>query len=141
MAGKLLQHALLAEPEPLRSIEVRSAGLCAFPGDAPSANSVEAMKRVGLDISDHRSSPLSDQLLEISDLILGMTQEHLDVIREDHPKAHTKLRRYREWITKGPQNVPDPFGGSLDLYIETRDSLAEAIPSIMLYLKSLLHEN
>jgi hypothetical protein len=32
--------------------------------------------------------------------------------------------------------VPDPFGGPLDVYVETRDVLAEAIPSIINYLKS-----
>ena len=31
--------------------------------------------------------------------------------------------------------VPDPFGGSLTDYIETRDSLAEAIPSILRWLR------
>ena len=45
MAERLLAHALSAEPEPLKSLEVRSAGVAAYGGDYPSENSVLALKR------------------------------------------------------------------------------------------------
>jgi protein-tyrosine-phosphatase len=59
MAESLLRHALAAEKPPLNAIEVRSAGMAAFPGDSASENAVRAMAKVGLDISAHRSTPLS----------------------------------------------------------------------------------
>lgn len=141
MARKLLEHALRAEEEPLRSIEVRSAGVSAFAGDPASSNAIKAMLPVRLDIADHRSRPLHAHLVDESDLILGMTSAHLDIIRSAHPTVRASLKRFREWIPQGSKEVPDPFGGSLDHYIETRDALAEAIPSIIRYLWSLHHEN
>ncbi len=138
MAERLLQHALNAENGTLKDIRVISAGVSAFPGDPASRNAVTALKAVNLDLSDHRSQPLSDQLLEVSDLILTMTQSHVDIIQQQHPDSDVPVFRFREWIESGPREVPDPFCGSLELYKDTRDSLAEAIPSIINYLKSQL---
>ena len=50
MAAALLQHALAAQPEPLRSFKIISAGVAARAGDHVSENSVIALKKVGLDI-------------------------------------------------------------------------------------------
>jgi protein-tyrosine-phosphatase len=139
MAERLLSHALQAEPEPLRSCRVVSAGVAAFPGDPPSGNAVRALKAVGLDLGDHRSRPLSDQLADDSDLILAMTTAHVEAIRERHPEIKAPVFRFREWVAAGPREVADPFGGGLDVYTETRDNLAEAIPSIIAFLKSGLN--
>jgi protein-tyrosine-phosphatase len=136
MAERLLAHALKAEDEPLRSIIVQSAGVSAFAGDPPSRNACKALQPVKIDLGDHRSRPFSDQLAETSDLILAMTSGHIDVIQNRYPGLETPVFRFREWVADGNREVPDPFGGPLDLYVETRDSLAEAIPSIIHYLKS-----
>ncbi|MGC9449847.1 MAG: low molecular weight protein arginine phosphatase [Oceanipulchritudo sp.] len=136
MAEFLLRHALRNEPEPLSSCKVISAGVSAFPGDPPSRNAVEAMRKVKIDLQDHRSRPLTDQLLDISDLILTMTSSHQEIIRLQNPDLRTPVYRFREWMDSGTREVPDPFGGSLDVYLETRDSLAEAIPSVLHFLRT-----
>ena len=136
MAERLLQHALLAEEAPLNTYKVISAGVSAYPGDPASQNSGRALERVGLDLSDHRSRPLTDQLIDISDLILTMTSGHLDIIRMRNPDLTTRMYRFREWIPSGSKEVLDPFGGRLEIYQDTRDHLAEAIPSIINFLKT-----
>lgn len=138
MAERLLQHALNAEDAPLRDFQVISAGVSAFPGDPASNNAVTALKSVNLDLSDHRSRSLSDQVMDCSDLILTMTQGHVDIIQHQHPDSEVPVFRFREWVESGPREVPDPFCGPLELYKDTRDSLAEAIPSIIQYLKQQL---
>lgn len=136
MGERLLHHALRNEPAPFNSYKVISAGVSAFPGDPASRHAVKAMEKVKIDLSDHRSRPLSDQLLDISDLILTMTSSHGEIIRLQNPGLAIPVYRYREWIQSGSREVPDPFGGTLDLYVDTRDALAEAIPSILNYIKS-----
>ena len=139
MAERLLQHALNAEDQPLKDIQVISAGVSAFPGDPASNNAIKALKSVNLDLSDHRSRPLSDQVMEVSDLILTMTRGHADIIHDQHPESTVPVFRFRDWVGAGPKEVPDPFCGPLELYKDTRDSLAEAVPSIINYLKSQLN--
>ena len=94
------------------------------------------MQRVKIDLADHRSRPLTDQVLEISDLILTMTSSHMEIIRLQNPGPATPGYRFREWMPPGSQEVPDPFGGSLQTYVDTRDALAEAIPSVLEFLKT-----
>jgi protein-tyrosine-phosphatase len=138
MAERLLQHALEGQADPLNTYKVISAGVSAFPGGTASRNAVVALKKVGLDLTDHRSRTLSDHLIEVSDLILTMTSSHADVIRMRFPGLEIPVCRFREWINSGSREVSDPCGGPLDLYLDTRDNLAEAIPSIIAYLKKNL---
>jgi protein-tyrosine-phosphatase len=140
MAERLLAHALKAESGPLAECRVMSAGVAAFPGDPASANAIRALKAVGLDLSDHRSRAVSDQLVAQSDLILGMTSGHVEAIRLRYPDLRVPVYRFREWFGKGSPEVADPFGGDLEHYIETRDNLAEAVPSILQFLKSGLSQ-
>lgn len=135
MAERLLQHALAAEPEPLRSIRVVSAGVAAFAGDRASENSVRALDKVGIELNDHRSSRLTYQLLDESDLILAMTESHRHFIRHEFPEDETPVHLFREFMQGHNPEVPDPCGGPLSEYVETRDSLAEAIPSLLDYLR------
>lgn len=136
MAEYLLTHALQGQPSPLDSVRVISAGVAAYPGDPASDLAIKAMAKVKIDLSGHRTRPLSPQLLEISDLVLTMTSGHLQTIQHRYPDIEVPIFRFREWVSGGSQEVPDPFGGSLDDYLETRDSLAEAIPSIITFLKN-----
>jgi len=138
MAARLLRHALEAEPEPLRSLEVVSAGVAAFPGDPASPYSVRALRKVGLDLDDHRSRAFSPHMADQSLLILVMTESHRQILNARFPDIDTPILLFRECIP-GCQDpdVPDPVGGSLQDYLETRDSLAEAIPSLIQHIKTL----
>ena len=140
MAERLLQHALEGEGAPWNQYRVISAGVAAFPGDAPSKNAVAALQRVNLDLSDHRSRRLSDQLVEISDLILTMTSNHIDILHMQYPELQIPVYRFREWMPPGSRDASDPVGGPLQNYLDTRDSLAEAVPSILSFLKNNLEK-
>lgn len=139
MAERLLRHALEAETKPLSETKVYSAGVSAFLGDPPSRHAVIALQKVGLDLSDHRSRPLSGELMDITDLLLVMTCRHLEAVRLLYPDWNHPMHLFREWVPEGASTeVPDPFGASLGLYLETRDSLAEAVPGILHHLKTTL---
>ena len=138
MGERLLAHALAAEPAPLNKLEVISAGVAAFPGDPASKNSVTALKKVGLDLTDHRSQPFALQHFETAAVILVMTEGHrMQLLAELNGQDGPPILLFRELIAKNDEdpNVPDPFGANLDAYLETRDALAEAIPSIVDYLR------
>lgn len=65
---------------------VRSAGTMAW--EAPATpDAVEVMRERGFDISDHRSTPLGERVIDESDLILGMTRDHLGRVASLAPDA------------------------------------------------------
>jgi len=98
---KILQDAGCAD------IQVRSAGVAAFPGDCASENAVLAAAELGADISAHRSSRLSAQLLNATDLAVCMTAQHQSAVLQYAPNAKTAV------LGGG---IPDPFGQDLDAY-------------------------
>jgi protein-tyrosine-phosphatase len=139
MAAGLLAHALSAQPEPLRSLKVISAGIAARSGDRVSENSVLALKKTGIDISAHRSQPVTQKLLDGALLVLGMTDSHRTMIQlqAEPPPAHLHL--FREFLPPScEREIPDPFGGPLRLYEQSRDEMVEAIPSLIAHLKTLV---
>lgn len=136
MGARLLAHALAAEAPPLNEITVTSAGISAFGGDEAARHSVKALKKVGLDLADHRSRRLTAEMVEQALVIVVMTEAHRNYLRTLYPALKTPVILFREHVGKDsdPQ-VPDPYGSTLDAYEETRDALAEAIPSLLGYLR------
>jgi protein-tyrosine-phosphatase len=138
MAEALLQHALRAQPEPLKSLKVFSAGVAARPGDAVSENSVHALKKVGLNLSGHVAQPLSPRLVFDALAIFCMTESHRTMIQLsfDHPPENVYL--FREFMPPpAAQEIGDPYGGALKHYEACRDEMVEAIPSLVEFIKKL----
>jgi protein-tyrosine-phosphatase len=136
MGERLLAHALKAEASPLDKLKVISAGVSAAHGQPASPNSVKALNKVSLDLSDHKSRMLSPYLLEDTFAIFAMTESHRDYIEEMYREIELPpILLFRELMGDSPE-VPDPFGADLGAYIETRDALAEAIPSILSWLRT-----
>ncbi len=137
MAGALLSHALAAQPEPLRSLRVVTAGVAARAGEPVSENSVIALKKVGLDIAGQRSQPLTPELLEEALAVICMTESHRAMIHLlfDPPPRNVFL--FREFMPVGDKEIADPYGGPFSRYEACRDELVEALPSLVQFLKKL----
>lgn len=137
MAEKLLRHALAAESEPLNQLEVASAGVAAGYGDAASENSVAALKKVGLDLNHHESQPLTKDLIERAVAIFGMTDSHLEVLRHYYPEISDRTHLLRGFMeASADDQIPDPIGQDFDAYCACLDSMVEAIPSVVAYLRN-----
>jgi protein-tyrosine-phosphatase len=139
MAAALLQHALAAQPEPLRSIPVISAGVAARPAEPVSANSVIALKKVGIDIAQHCSQPLTQKLLDEALAVVCMTESHRAMIQVQADPAPRNLFLFREFLPDADErDIADPYGGPLKVYEAARDEMVEAIPSLLEHIKTLL---
>lgn len=138
MAAALLQHALAAESGPLGAVKVTSAGVVARRGDLVSANSVAALKKVGLDISGHRSQPVTQEMLDRTLAVLCMTESHRAMIHVQADPLPRAIYLFREFMPgEIDREIGDPFGGPLALYEAVRDEMVEAIPSLVKHLRTL----
>lgn len=138
MAEVLLQHALSGQPEPLKSLKVISAGVAARGGERVSENSVIALKKVGIDLSEHESQPLTRELVENALAIFCMTESHRAMIELNFEPPPRHLYLFREFMPPpADPEIADPFGGSLKLYEACRDEMVEAIPSLVDFLKKI----
>ena len=138
MAAALLRHALAAEPEPLKTLQVLSAGVSAMNGCPAATNAVNALKKVGITLADHRSQRVTQQLLNEAAVVFCMTESHRAMIELEFDPIPARLHLMRELMSGADPDIPDPFGMNLSGYEASRDSMVEAIPSILDYLRTLV---
>lgn len=139
MAAALLQHALAAQPEPLRSLRVISAGVAARSGEPVSENSVLALKKVGIDVSQHRSQPLTQKMLDEALAVVCMTESHRAMIQVQAEPPPKHLLLFRQFLPgDGDREIADPYGGPLRIYEAARDEMVESVPGLIEHLKTLL---
>lgn len=138
MAEGLLAHALAGQQDPLKRLRVLSAGVATRPGEMVSENSVFALKKVGIDISGHRSRSLSQEMLDRALAVFCMTESHRSIIQLQASPVPPHLYLFRQFLPP-PANpeICDPYGGAIRLYETARDEMVEAIPSIVDFLKRI----
>jgi protein-tyrosine phosphatase len=113
LCKKLLAQRLncAVEDLPRRGFIVLSAGLAAMMGGA-TAEAVEVARELGADLSDHRSKPLTMDLLAQADYLFTMTRGHLQALAEHAAwvGAHPRL------LCPDGEDIPDPMGSDQQVY-------------------------
>ncbi len=139
MAEALLRATLAKRGQGLEKLKVASFGLAAQDGQAVSANSVKAMQRIGLDVSGHRSRLLTQADVDRSVVIFGMTESHLAALYSRFDVLPEFVLLLRDVLPADvPRDIPDPFGGGYRDYEECRDSMVEALPAMVEFLRQNL---
>ena len=134
MAEGLLRHAAKHRGD----ISVASAGVATGHGQPASENSVIALRQWNINITDIRSQPLTDELVEWATHIFGMTRSHLDAILTFFPEAEEKAWLACEFTPEFADypEVPDPIGQGLHAYLKTREVLHKAMPDLLKFIDS-----
>jgi tRNA threonylcarbamoyl adenosine modification protein (Sua5/YciO/YrdC/YwlC family) len=134
LALKYLAGQLGVRPQELEAHgwRVLSAGTSAESGAPASEAAIAAMRQLGLDLSSHSSHLLTAELIHASDLILCMTDRHVEsALALDATAAGRVVRLDVDG------DVPDPIGGPLQQYLETAERIRRALEA---RLNDLLHQ-
>jgi len=120
---------VLLEKERPGKFEVISSGTGAAIGFPATDFAVEATKIWNGDLSEHRSQPVTEELIDQSDLILAMTPSHLRELLRLKPSAQSKFFLLKNFPDPSPDgdSVDDPIGMPLDYYKETFLEIGEEI--------------
>ena len=140
MAEKLLAHALNGKNTSLNHLKIISAGVAAYEGGPASENAKKALSACNLDLSDHKSQSLTQDIVDQSLALFCMTKSHQDIIKKHFNTNGTAVHLVREFLDSAENNIPDPFGQSLPAYEAARDSIVEAIPSLIDFLQKIHSE-
>ncbi len=117
---------------------VLSAGVGAAEGLPPSEHAVRALRELGIDISQLRSRMLAADVVRQADYIFGMTHSHVDAILLLYPQAAEKtflLREFDETLDSFENDIPDPIGGSIEVYHNCRDQIEQGIASMLKFIE------
>jgi tRNA threonylcarbamoyl adenosine modification protein (Sua5/YciO/YrdC/YwlC family) len=120
---KLVAEKLgVAEKElPGHGYNVESAGVSAAGGLCATPAAVRALASRGIDISRHKSQPLTLELVHRADYIFAMTDSHVRAIRQMAPQVRNRVRKIAQ------QDIEDPIGESDEVYIQVATQIEEAL--------------
>ena len=96
------------------------------------------MKEMDIDLSDHLSKRLNLEMIQSSIAIFVMTESHRALIHMTYENLETPVYLMREFLEGEDDQIPDPFGQSMEIYRYSRQSMEEAVPSIVKFLKKEL---
>ena len=128
----LLKDRLAAEG--LEHWLVESAGTWASKGQNASEFGVILMAEQGLDISNHKSQPVSKVLLAVTDLILTLETGHAEALRAEFASDAYKVYPLTQ-MAGDIYSVNDPYGGPREAYermvAEVTQLLDDGLPMII----------
>jgi protein-tyrosine-phosphatase len=150
MAGAFLR-------EHVPGLQVTTSGTHVIEGMPMSWRTRDAIESIGLPIPDHRSRQATVQELDRADLVIALAREHVQWMRRVHPTAAprtatlkrlardlpddksplfervARMRLHEVQLEPG-EDVLDPAGGDLDVFLdcarEIADLLHELIPRL-----------
>ncbi|WP_145944030.1 low molecular weight protein arginine phosphatase [Fuerstiella marisgermanici] len=114
---KLLDH----------KIDVLSAGVAAADSAPAAAEAIRVLGDRGIDLSNHLSQQVTNEMLEKSELVLTMTASHLEVLRNARPDLADRMRVLRP----DGGDISDPIGGGLTEYQDCADEITSCLDSLL----------
>lgn len=105
---------------------IESAGLFANVGGTASDEAIEALDNMGIDLTFHQTKPITEELIEKSDIILAMTQAHKELLK---PMAGDKVYTLKEYAGDSG-DISDPYGVDLEEYEETAKEIYDALVDV-----------
>ncbi|MEM6471028.1 MAG: Sua5/YciO/YrdC/YwlC family protein [Planctomycetota bacterium] len=108
-------------------VRVLSAGVAASEGHSASQQSIEVMGERKLDLTGHASQPLSDDLMNVADLVLTMTRSHRAAILAAWPEMQDRVFTLRH----DGGDISDPIGMPVDAYRHCADQMEKELSEWM----------
>jgi protein arginine phosphatase len=112
MAEALAKHKI-------PNIEVKSAGVFAVENQQASPKAIEALKEKGIEL-DHRSQPVTQELLHWADIVLTMTTQHKQSLIMEYPNFQEKYYTFKEYVLEADKKVWEQLKKAYADYEEKR---------------------
>jgi protein-tyrosine-phosphatase len=111
----------------LTDVEVASAGTSAWEGAPASDGALLVGMERRMDLSAHRSQPLTRALVRDADLVLAMSPHHIERIEALGGTGKSWLLADFASHGASARAISDPIGGDLAIYRLTADELEHEI--------------
>ena len=98
-------------------VAVASSGTHAYVGSPATKSTIDAARRMGIDLTHHRSTPLDPAIVEQADLVIGMERAHVREVVSQHARAWPRTFTLKELVRRGEAVGPRGAGESLDAWL------------------------
>lgn len=107
--------------------QIVSAGYFPEEGRRSPEPAVAVAKRLGVDLSQHRSRVLGPDLVEQAGAIFVFDQDNYRTVVREHRPAKRRVHFIGALGERGPLFVPDPYGGPVEAYERVYRRITELI--------------
>ena len=130
MAEGILKDMLKGQG--ISNVIVSSAGTLAPAGLKPTDYALITTIERGIDISQHTSRVLTEQMVDESDLVLVMEYGHLKFVQGLAPRSKKRVFLLKAFGKKGEMGeIADPIGFDLEFYRKCYNDLEDEIHRIL----------
>jgi protein-tyrosine phosphatase len=119
--------------------QIESAGSWAAPDLPADGGMQQAALQVGLELSRHRSQPVSRALVEAADLVLTMEAGQQEALQIEFPKQRGRIYLLSQLVGRR-YDIEDPIGGPPEAYAATIRWLERLIEEGFERMKVLVEE-
>ena len=121
-------------------VEVESAGVHVFFGLTPDKFTKKVCFDHGMDVSSHEPRQLTKEMIDQSDVVLCLAENHQQTILSAYPRLEPKvflLKKFRQERDVQNPSVDDPIGKPLEHYEHCFEEIEEEVKRIA---PLLIHE-
>ncbi|MFC1668033.1 hypothetical protein ACFL1T_01455 [Chlamydiota bacterium] len=133
MAQGILQKLLFH----LSEITIFSAGTNTQEGMPPTEYAIQATKEIGVDITQHKASPITVEKVKTADIVIAMTEYHRRYIIQlagSDPKIRAKvylLTQFSDEELLFQKDIADPIWGDIVEYRLCRDRMKKHLENFV----------
>lgn len=115
-------------------IDVNSAGTLPLPASQAHDHAISVCDTHKIDLRSHISRHVSTDIIERSDLIFCMAQDHFTYLMKHFPQQQQKFVLLKQWQRPNQLAIPsiaDPIGHNLKFYRQTYDEIFQEIKRVL----------
>ena len=115
--GEVILKNLVTQDALDKFIHISSAGILGIEGEPASDFTISVAQENGLNLESHRSQGITPDMMKESDLILCMTLDHSEKLKNLYPDQADKIYPLKEYFIKDDllsYSIEDPIGLSID---------------------------
>ena len=116
---------------------VASAGTMAGRGMGASRAGIQVLAERGIDLSPHRSRPLTAREVRQAEVIVVMAETHRQQVTHLYPDVAPNVFMLKHFDPGAAGDVEDPIGASSSMYRLIRDEIEAALPGLQAFLETL----
>ena len=120
----------------IENVKVSSAGIAALPSFAIYGVLEKVLKEEDIEISNHKPTRVTPQIVKDADLILVMEKRHKEAILEMAPEVKNRVFLLKKFAgEKKKLDIPDPIGQPEEAYRKRLEEIREYLLKILEKIK------
>lgn len=140
MAEGLLKKKLF--PKFGTKVKIQSAGTLGINGNPATLHAITAAREKGVDISNHVSQGVNDQIIANADIVFTMADHHKEFLDRYYPRYKENFFLLKAFHQKAKKmknlSIKDPIGEGLRTYRQVISQIDEELERILPQLEVLI---